>query len=49
MMITTLTLSTRLAPGEVLAYMIGLMLDVHSKSNKPKIDPLFEQCLRKSA
>ena len=32
---------------EILTYVLGLTLNVHSKSNKPKTDPMSEQRLRK--
>ena len=40
MMITTPSLSTRLAPREMLTNVLGLMLDAHSESSKSKTDPL---------
>ena len=43
MMIRTLNLSTRLALGDVLTYMLGLMLDAHNESSKPKIEGMTRQ------
>ena len=49
MMIMTPSLSTLLTRGGVGTYMLGLMLDAHSESNKPNTDPYSEQHQRKSA
>ena len=49
MMIMTSCSNTRLAPGEVPTYVLGLMLDTRSTSRKQRTDPLSEQRPRKNA